>query len=130
MKKLLSVFMVLFCGIIIVGCGNQKLSSNYSEEKLKAAAEETINNLNNNKYDEIVNGSRASLKAQLPKDKIKEAWEPLQEHLGKYKEISKISFQEKDGIAIVVAIVQYEEGKVQFTLSYDEDMKLAAIYMK
>ncbi|MFR9240097.1 MAG: DUF3887 domain-containing protein [Clostridium baratii] len=130
MKKLLSVFMVLFCGIIIVGCGNQKLSSNYSEEKLKAAAEETINNLNNNKYDEIVNGSRESLKAQLPKDKIKEAWEPLQEHLGSYKEISRISFQEKDGIAIVVAIVQYEEGKVQFTLSYDEDMKLAAIYMK
>ena len=130
MKKLLSVFMVLFCGIIIVGCGTQKLSSNYSEEKLKAAAEETINNLNNNKYDEIVNGSRASLKAQLPKDKIKEAWEPLQEHIGKYKEISRISFQEKDGIAIVVAIAQYEEGKVQFTLSYDEDMKLAAIYMK
>ncbi|OPF51375.1 hypothetical protein BH721_02255 [Clostridium baratii] len=130
MKKLLSVFMVLFCGIIIVGCGTQKLSSNYSEEKLKAAAEETIKNLNNNKYDEIVNGSRASLKAQLPKDKIKEAWEPLQEHIGKYKEISRISFQEKDGIAIVVAIAQYEEGKVQFTLSYDEDMKLAAIYMK
>ncbi|MGV3074835.1 DUF3887 domain-containing protein [Clostridium baratii] len=130
MKKLLSVFMVLFCGIIMVGCGTQKLSSNYSEEKLKAAAEETINNLNNNKYDEIVNGSRASLKAQLPKDKIKEAWEPLQEHLGKYKEISKISFQEKDGLAVVVAIAQYEEGKVQFTLSYDEDMKLAGIYMK
>ncbi|MDY3208127.1 DUF3887 domain-containing protein [Clostridium baratii] len=130
MKKLLSVFMVLFCGIIMVGCGTQKLSSNYSEEKLKAAAEETINNLNNNKYDEIVNGSRASLKAQLPKDKIKEAWEPLQEHLGKYKEISKISVQEKDGLAVVVAIAQYEEGKVQFTLSYDEDMKLAAIYMK
>ena len=130
MKKLLSVFMVLFCGIIMVGCGTQKLSSNYSEEKLKVAAEETINNLNNNKYDEIVNGSRASLKAQLPKDKIKEAWEPLQEHLGKYKEISKISFQEKDGLAIVIAIAQYEEGRVQFTLSYDEDMKLAGIYMK
>ncbi|MGG7209890.1 DUF3887 domain-containing protein [Clostridium baratii] len=130
MKKLLSVVMVLFCGIIIVGCGTKKLSSNFSEEKLKAAAEETINNLNNNKYNEIVNGSTVALKAQLPKDKIKEAWEPLQEHLGKYKEISKISFQEKDGLAVVVAIAQYEEGKVQFTLSYDEDMKLAGIYMK
>lgn len=104
MKKLLSIFMVLFCGIIIVGCGTKKLSSNFSEEKLKASAEEVINNLNNDKYDEIVNGSRVSLKAQLPKDKIKEAWEPLQEHLGSYKEISKISFQEKDGLAVVVAI--------------------------
>lgn len=130
MKKLLSVFMVLFCGIIIVGCGAPKLSSNYSEEKLKAAAEETINNLNNDKYDEIVDSSSANLKAQLPKDKIKEAWEPLQEHLGSYKEISKISFQEKDGIAIVTAIAEYEEGRVQFTLSYDKDMKLVGIYMK
>lgn len=130
MKKLLSIFMVLFCGIIIVGCGAQKLSSNYSEEKLKAAAEETINNLNNDKYDEIVNSSSAILKAQLPKDKIKEVWAPLQEHLGSYKEISKISFQEKDGIAIVTAIAEYEEGRVQITLSYDKDMKLVGIYMK
>ena len=100
------------------------------EKDIETKIKEVINNLNNDKYDEIVNASSVALKAQLPKDKIKEAWEPLQEHLGKYKEISKISFQEKDGLAIVIAIAQYEEGKVQFTLSYDEDMKLAGIYMK
>ncbi|MEG1480833.1 DUF3887 domain-containing protein [Clostridium sp.] len=130
MKKVLTIVIVLFCGIVITGCGASKLSDNYSEDKLKIAAEETINNLNNENYDEIVNSGTEELKSGLSQDKIKEAWIPLKEKLGNYKEVSKISFQEKDGIAVVVAIAEYENGKAQFTLSYNKDMKLAGIYMK
>lgn len=130
MKKITSVLMVVLCGILFIGCGASKLSSNYNEKDLKTASENIVNFLVEGKYDDIVNMGDDELKSKLTTDMIKKAYTPLKDKLGKYKEIEKIVFQEKDGIAIAVVIANYENGKAQFTLSFNTHMKMVGIYMK
>lgn len=130
MKKVISVLMVVFCGILFIGCGASKLSSNYNEEDLKTSSENVVNYLVEGKYDEVINMGSDELKNQLTADQLKEAYSPLQDKLGKYEKVDKIVFQEKDGIAIAVLIAKYENGKAQFTLSFNSDMKMVGIYIK
>lgn len=111
------------------GCGAKKLSSAYSEDKLKAASEEIINDLNNEKYDDVVAKLNKDLKKGLPASKLKEVWSNFK-NLGKYDSISKMVFQEEKDCVVVVSIAKYEKGKVQFTLSFNKNMELVGIYMK
>lgn len=129
MKKLYKFIIGILCMYMLGGCGASKLSDNYNENKLKESSEKLIDCFNNEKYDNIVDGMDDSLKKQVSSDQLKEAWSNFKK-VGKYKSISKIIFQEKNSIAIVVVIAQYENSNVQFTLSYNKDMKLVGVYFK
>ncbi|MFL0249389.1 DUF3887 domain-containing protein [Clostridium neuense] len=133
MKKLFKFLAIALCIMMLGGCGAAKLSSNYSEAKLKAATEKVIDNLNNGKYDDIAGEMDEKVKAKMSaasiSSSIKKAWTNLGS-IGKYHSISKIVFQEKDGIAIVVAVAKYDNRNVQLTLSYNKNMKLEGIYIK
>ena len=130
MKKLVKILSVGLCLFMFTGCGAQKLSDDYSEEKLKSSAEEIINDLNEEKYEAIVSMGDDKLKEALSVDKLKEAWGNFKDKVGKYDSISKITYQESKGNAIVIVKANYESGKIQFTLSYNKDMKLIGIFMK
>lgn len=129
MKKLIKILLIVISIVLLGGCGAKKLSDNYSEDKLKVAAEAVINSLNNEKYDEIEAMISEDLKKQLTADKIKEVWNSLKSR-GKYESISKIIFQEKKDYVVVVTVAKYEKGNIQFTLSFNKDMKLVGIYLK
>ncbi|WP_234117301.1 DUF3887 domain-containing protein [Clostridium hydrogenum] len=129
MKKLFKFLAISFCIMMLGGCGAAKLSSNYSETKLKAATQKVVDNFNNGKYDDIIAGMSQKLKGGITGDKLKEAWTGLGE-LGKYNSISKMIFQEVKGDAVVVAVVKYDNKKVQLTLSYNKSMELEGIYIK
>lgn len=130
MKKLMSILMVVFCGVLFIGCGATKLSDDYNEEDLKAKSEEVVNYLVDGKYEDIVEMGSDDLKKILTKEQIEEAYSGLASKLGSYEEIKKIVFQEiEEGVAVVV-IANYEDGKAQFTLGFNKDMELTAIYMK
>lgn len=129
MKKLSKFMAIILCIMMIGGCGAKKLSSAYSEDKLKIASEEIISNLDNEKYDDVVAKFDSVLKDKLPASKLKEAWGNFK-NLGKYDSISNIAFQEKNNNAVVVATAKYEKGKIIFTLSFNKDMKLNGIFMR
>jgi hypothetical protein len=115
--------------MMVGGCGAKKLSSSYSEDKLKAASEAIINDFNNEKYDDVVTKFKSDLKKDLPASKLKDAWAPHKSK-GKYESISKIAFQEKKDYAVVIAIAKFEKGNVQFTISFNKDMELVGLYVK
>ncbi|WP_312890921.1 DUF3887 domain-containing protein [Clostridium thailandense] len=129
MKRLYKVLLIILCITMLGGCGAKKLSSAYSEDKLKAASEEIINDLNNEKYDDVVAKLNKDLKKDLPASKLKEVCSNFK-NLGKYDSISKIVFQEEKDYVVVISIAKYEKGKVQFTLSFNKNMELVGIYMK
>lgn len=129
MRKIYKLILVLLCFTVSAGCGAVKLSDKYNEDTLKASTEEVIKNLDSDKYEEIEATMTDEMKAAITPEKLGEVWSGYKK-LGKYDSISKIIFQEKDGYAVVVAIGKFEKGKVQFTLSYNTDMKLAGFYVK
>lgn len=129
MKKIFSFIAVVICVGILVGCGATKLSDKYNEETLRTSTEAVIKNMDSGNFQAIEEVMSDKLKEAVPTDKLKAVWESLPK-TGKYEKISKIVFQEKDGYAVVVAIAKFENSNVQYTLSYDKDMKLVGIYLK
>lgn len=130
MKKLINVILTVLCFTLLAGCGTGKLSEKYSEEVLKSEAEGIIEDFNNNEYAEIIDKGDDNLQSQLTADQLKGVWEQVSPKLGAYEGVSKIVFAEKDGIATVVALAKYENSKIQFTISFNEEMKLVGIYLK
>lgn len=128
MKKVYKFMLVMLCGVLFISCGAKKLSDKYNEDTLKKASEEIIANLNDGNYDDIMNNSTDKMKNV--QEKVKETWGEISKNAGEYKSISKMSFQEKDNYAIVITVVKYEKSGVQFTFTFDEDMKLAGVFMK
>lgn len=129
MRKIYKLAAVILCFAVLTSCGAAKLSDKYNEDTLKASAEEVIKNLDSGKYEEIEATMTDEMKAAVTSEKLEEVWSGFKK-LGKYDSISKIVFQEKNNYAVVVAIAKFEKGKVQFTLSYDTDMKLAGFFVK
>lgn len=128
MKKLYRILVLVLVVFILGGCGSPKLSKDFSKKKLKSAVVTIIDELNNEKFEDIIKSGDNQIQ-KVDADKIKDAWTQLGT-LGNYDSISKIIYQEKDNIAVVIAIVKYEKNSIQLTLSFNKDMKLAGIYMK
>ncbi|MGL4374216.1 MAG: DUF3887 domain-containing protein, partial [Turicibacter sp.] len=89
-----------------------------------------IYDFNNNAYDEVVARGNENLQSQLSSQQLEKAWNMVGSDLGQYKELVNIVFVERDDIVSVVAVAKYENKKVQFTLSFDSEMKLAGVYIK
>lgn len=130
MKKIISILIIALCGILFIGCGAQKLSSDYNEEDLKASSEKIVNYLVEGKYEDIINMGSDELKKIATKEQIEEAYMNLSSKLGHYEGIKKFVFQETEDGVVVAVIVKYENGKAQFTLGFNKEMNLTAIYMK
>lgn len=130
MRPLIKIISIIILFMMFTGCGATKLSDAFSEEKLKASVETVIDNLNNEKYEEIITTGSQDLKSKLTAEQLKEPWVKMKEKLGKFDSINKEVFVGKDDSAIVIVNAKYEKGSVQFTISYNDKMEMIGIYMK
>lgn len=130
MKKFIKVLSIMLCLFVFVSCSAGKLSDAYNEDEVKAAAEEVINELNDKNYDGILEDSSDELKISLPDNKLQETWEGFSKDIGEFNSISNMTLAEKNGYAVAITNVKYDNKKVTFTLSFNKEMKLAGIYMK
>lgn len=131
MKKLrLFLVMALSC-LTLAGCSTNKLSDAFNEDGLKATTQDIIQMLCNGEYDKIEKMSGQELiDAGVTGDKLKEVWEPIEKDLGEFDSYEKEAVVGKDNQAIVVTLTKFKNGKAQFTISYNEDMKLTGFYIK
>ncbi|WP_297136413.1 DUF3887 domain-containing protein [Terrisporobacter sp.] len=130
MKKLrLFLVMALSC-LILVGCSTNKLSDAFDEEELKTTTQNIIQMLCNGEYDKIEEISGQELIDAGVTAKLKEVWEPIEKNLGEFDSYEKEAVVGKDNQATVVNLAKFKNGKAQFTISYNEDMKLTGFYIK
>lgn len=130
MRPFIRIISLIILSMMFTGCGATKLSDAFSEDKLKAAVETVIDNLDNEKYEEIIATGSQDLKSKLTADQLKEPWVKMKEKLGKFDSITKEVFVGKDDSAIVIVNVKYEKGNAQFTISYNDKMEMIGIFMK
>ena len=140
MKKKMSKMMVCVCVLtgLLFGCaGSQRLSDNFDEAEVKAAAEEVIEILNEGDIDTLVDQKWNSvMKSMAGKEMMTEQVLPIVEELGAFEEFDKEAVtgsRDKDTeqeFAVAVVKVKYEKRKAQFTISFDEDMKVGGFYIK
>lgn len=134
MKKVKLFLGVFLLSVALVGCSSSKLSEDFDEAKVKSSAQEIVDLTCSGEYDKIIDKMNDEMKAAITAEQLKEGWNPMLTKLGKFESISKeaVVGKEIDGedVATVVEIVKFENGKAQFTITYDKDMKLSGLYMK
>lgn len=134
MRKFKLFLVVCLIGISLVGCTSSKLSEDFDESKVKSSSQEIVQMFCKGDYDKIVDQMSDKMKSAINAEQLKEAWDPMQGKLGEFKSISKEAAVGKEiegeDVATVVEIVEFENGKAQFTITYNKDMKLEGLFIK
>ena len=117
--------------------GSRKLSDKFDEAEVKAAAEEVIEILNEGDVDTLVDEKwNTVMKSMVGKDVLTGEILPIVGELGAFEAFDKEAVtgntdQDTDQeYAVAVIKVQYEKRKAQFTISFDEDMKVGGFFIK
>lgn len=128
---------VLLAGVLTACAGSRKLSDKFDEAEVKAAAEEVIEILNEGDVDTLVDEKwNTVMKRMVGKDVLTGEILPIVEELGAFEAFDKEAVtgntdQDTDQeYAVAVIKVQYEKRKAQFTISFDEDMKVGGFFIK
>ena len=128
---------VLLAGVLTACAGSRKLSDKFDEAEVKAAAEEVIEILNEGDVDTLVDEKwNTVMKSMVGKDVLTGEILPIVEELGAFEAFDKEAVtgntdQDTDQeYAVAVIMVQYEKRKAQFTISFDEDMKVGGFFIK
>ncbi len=124
--------------VMLAGCaGSQKLSDKFDEEEVKEAAREVIEILNDKDVDTLVDEKwNSMMKSMAGKEMMTDQVLPVVEDLGAFEEFDKEAVtgsKDKDTeqeFAVAVVKVKNEKRKAQFTISFDEDMKVGGFYIK
>lgn len=134
MKRIKLLLVVFLTGVILVGCSSSKLSDVYDENTLKSKAKETVNLFINEEYDKIAeqmsDNMKNSAKPEEFTKQLKEIWDSSKGKLGKFEKISKEGVVGNGDLATVIEVAKFENGKVQFTITYNENMELDGFYIK
>lgn len=133
---------VLFLSIMLlaglVGCqgANTELSDKFDEETVKSEAMKSIEYFNARDYQAILDMGAQELKDAITYEEMQKQCDPYLDKRGEFKEIEKTvvlgSKNKETGAEYggVVMIGVYEDGKIQFTIGFDEDMKLVQFVIK
>lgn len=124
------ILITALLGFVMIGCSDKSISEAYDEENLKSDALEVINMLCEGKYSEIVNDMSITMQEEIDDKKLEDVWEPIEDKLGEFKDVSKEVITEKDGLAVVVLVGDFENGKAQFTITFNKDGVLEGLYIK
>lgn len=122
--------------LILTACSAQPLPEQFEEDTVKESAEQTIGFFNEQDYQSILGMSSAEFQEILTVDEFANQCDPYLEKCGSFKEISKTIFlgdvdkETQAAYGGVVMIGSYEEGTIQFTISFNEDMELTQFIIK
>ena len=112
---------------LLAGCNKNKLADAFDEEAVKQQAQADITLAESNDFAGWQARFAPEYQAAVTEDAYTAYLNTLNEK-GAFKEFGKIAIigQEKNGInyAVAVVICKHENGDIQYTVAYDENMNL------
>lgn len=134
-KMIVLLFTIAAVMSMLMGCGanSSKLPEGFDEDTVKEQAIADIELAASDDFEGWKDRFADELQSMITEDSYQSHLENLKSH-GAFVDYGKHAFvgQEKDGkkYAACVIIVNYEEGKIQYSVGYDEDMKLVQFTTK
>ena len=136
MKKIRFIAILLLSALMLCACkSGSSLADVFSEEDVKAKAKEAIELFNAKEYQSLIDMGTDEFKAAVTVEQFEQAGDSALEKLGEFKSADKFAIagqqdNEKKDYAAVVAVGEYEQGKMQFTMAFDDEMKLVQFFIK
>ncbi len=131
---------LLAAGLMLIGltaCGvSQKLSEDFDETEVKAAAEALVGYINEDDLEGLCSVPMSDLMKEAMTVEQMEA--VLEQNLGnrgafvEYKSNVAVGGKDSEGVdaAVAVVVAKYENKTVTYTISYDKEMNLIGFYLK
>lgn len=135
MKRILFTVSVMIAFVLLLtSCGtSSKLPEGFTEEEVKEQTIQDIELACEEGFEAWKSRFQKALQSSLTEDSYNSFLAVLKEK-GAFKEYGKCAFvgQEQDGkkYAACIMIVEYEEGSIQYTVGYDENMDLVQFVVK
>lgn len=127
MKKWKFIVCSLLAILLLTGCGN-KVDEDTSNTYI-SKAEEVVQWLNDSEFDKIVAQFDETMAAKLTTERLAEIT-PLLTASGKLEKIEKQSVEEKEGKKTVVLVAKHSEENRIYTITYDEEDKIAGLFIQ
>lgn len=131
--RFLSIVLLAVLSLAVLGGCAAKLPEGFDEAEVQAAAENVINLLNQRDSEGLTALMTEEMKAVMTED-IQAQIFALLDSSGAFQEILdlKMAGSTQNGITYVAvaAKAKYEKSEITYTISFDEDMKLAGLYLK
>lgn len=122
--------------LLLTACGAQSLPEQFDEETVKAEAEKAIGYFNEHDYQSILDMSTDEFQEAITVEEFASQCDPYHERCGEYQGIDKtivlgnIDKETQKAYGGVVMVGGYEKGTIQFTIGFDEDMKIIQFIIK
>lgn len=136
MRRLSAILLAAAVLILSAGCGQKaKLADNFEEKQVLAEAQKVVDMVNNKDYQSFEAICSTQMKAAIPEDKFLEVCEDVASR-GEYDSVKKTAVvgqkdkETEEEFAVAILIAEYSEKKVQFTISFNENMELAGLFYK
>lgn len=137
MKRFLGKLVVLCIMVLsITACSAQTLPEQFDEETVKAEAEKAIGYFNKQDYQSILDMGSDEFQELLTEEEFARQSDPYLEKCGEYQDIAKtivlgnVDQETQKAYGGVVMVGNYKEGTIQFTIAFDEDMKLVQFIIR
>ncbi len=130
MKQALSVCVLCLCALLALTACGASVPEGMSEDQVQEAAEATVQQLEDEDYTALMDSMTQKMQQAVTQEEWEATWAPVHSQLGAMEKIGSHNLAAKDGMAVDVVKVTYENGSLTFTLSYDPDYQLAGLYMK
>ena len=131
----ISVISFIMIFTLLAGCSGAPLSDKFNEEEVKAAAENVVNLVNNGDAQSLGAISMPEMKEALNQETLGQIHEVLDKG-GEFEKIESISVTGKkdketeDEYAVSIVKAKYGEKNFIYTISFNEAMELAGLYVK
>lgn len=128
---------ILMGVVLMTGCGtNTNLPDSFDEKTVREESEKAVDYFNERDYQSIIDMGSDELKDNMTAEAFASQSDPYLDKRGDFEKIEKTvvmgNVDKKTGKEYggVVMICKYEKGKIQFTIGFDEEMKLVQFLIK
>lgn len=132
---MLAAGLLLFV-LMLTGCGQNGLSGKFEEDAVKEKSMTAVTYFNERNYQGIIDMGNELFQESITEEQFKEVSDPYLDKCGDFVEISKTvvlgntNGQTGESFGGVVMVGKYEEGQIQFTIAFNEQMELVQFVIK
>lgn len=130
MRRLLLMTLAL---LFVVGCV-PALDPQYDKEEVLAVAKAFLSDLNDRRYDDCADRFNELMGAQFDAALLRDAMEGTLDKAGAFlsyqQEVATSAVEGDITYALVVLVAEYENARIQYTVSLDPELAVAGFYYK
>lgn len=137
MKKKMCVLFICTLAVCMMGCAKTELSEEFEKEEVIEEAKGIIQMINEGETEAVWEEKfNAKMQSALTKEDWLSAIDPIMEDAGEFQSYEKEAVtgtEEPDTgeeFATAVIVAEYENGKNQYTITFNKSMQLTGFFVK